>query len=298
MLDTVHQRSSAGYTGRWNWGDVTQKSLHAGEHNTVADVLEYRGQALERIEKYNLLLGNIEGLLGFKVKATQACGKEENSSLRKLWDRNTKLPGKADHITDYLRAAIIVPEGPESIKNLERAINTLINHPSVVAYKDQFYKPEPETGFRSFKALLDVDGHIAELIIQHEGFLPAAKITEGLRHFERSLKEFQESAPRRCGPKYNAYADIAVARLRSNAGGMISDVRKMRTQVHDAFGEGVGLDRLLSPELQVQRHESSLTELATTFAHAQENKYFGKGLASFTLMLKAAFPALVPTGMK
>lgn len=238
-------RNMENYTGSWNWDKKSQGAVLKGADAQV--VGQYRQFAEERVDAYTDVLNDISSKLGFPIKIIPPCVKEESSCLRKVWDRNAKNAyGQPAKIIDYLRASIIVPDGPNGIKHLRETMEALISHPLTVAYKDQFWKPEADTGYRSFKALLNIEGHTAELKLDFEGMDVANDMTEYMRNFERKLKEAEEIAPRVCNDKADSFGP-GLRKLTGKMEGMIQMIRELRLECHDYYAAKCGLNELLDP---------------------------------------------------
>lgn len=292
MLKTF-DRQSHEYTGSYNW-NVGQDPLHHGIHDQADDVLNYLKIAQTKIDAYNSKITSfIEGL-NFGVDVIPASVKSEESALRKLWDKNTSAPGQADQIKDMLRATIIVPKGLNGVKHLEQVIQALITHPDTKAYKDQFFRPNSETGYRSFKAIISVDGHLSELLVDYEGMRQVGEITAGLRNFERHLRQFEVEAPQRCSPRNSNGFDRSVAKLISQSNSMMVQIREIRKMFHETFAQEEGLNILLDPALQNNRHNFSMKELGETFSKAVNGSTLGRGLNQVAQRVGVLFPNLIP----
>lgn len=272
-----HTRNMETYTGSWNWDDKSQITVLSGSDIQV--VSEYRRQAESRMGLYGAVLEDITSSFGFPLNTLPPCLKKEESALRKVWDRNAKGAfGQPENIIDYLRASIVVPDGPNGIRNLREVIETLVNHPATVAYKDQFWKPEDGTGYRSFKALLNIDGHVAELKVDYEGMKDANDLTEYMRSFERTLKSSEERAPRVCTDRSDIFGN-SLRKMTTKMEGMIGMIRDLRRECHDYYAAKCGLNELLDPN---RKSEHSLT---TNFAESVHNTIksgnpFARGLRS------------------
>ncbi len=272
-----HSRNMETYTGSWNWEDKSQITVLTG--SDIEAVREYHRQAESRLGLYEDVLESITSDLGFKVSILPPCVKKEESALRKVWDRNAKAAyGQPENIVDYLRASIIVPDGPGGIQNLRKTIETLVNHPLTIAYKDQFWKPEEGTGYRSFKALINVGGHTAELKVDYEGMKDANDLTEYMRSFERNLKSSEERAPRVCTDRSDIFGN-SLRKMTTKMEGMIGMIRDLRRECHDYYAAKCGLNELLDP---ARKSEHSLT---TNFADSVKSTLrsgnpFARGLLS------------------
>ena len=272
-----HSRNMETYTGSWNWEDKSQITVITG--SDIEAVREYHRQAEIRLGTYEDVLKDIAGNFGFKVNILPPCVKKEESALRKVWDRNAKAAyGQPENIIDYLRASIIVPDGANGIQNLRRTIETLVNHPLTIAYKDQFWKPEDGTGYRSFKALLNIGGHTAELKVDYEGMKDANDLTEYMRSFERTLKSSEERAPLVCTDRSDIFGN-SLRKMTTKMEGMIGMIRDLRRECHDYYAAKCGLNELLDPARKTEH------SLATNFAESVHNTIksgnpFARGLKS------------------
>lgn len=256
----------------------------------TAVVEKYRQQAVDRLGAYEDALETLTAQLAFNVNIIPPCVKDEISCLRKVWDRNAKSAyGQPENIIDYLRATIIVPEGPNGIKSLRDTINMLIAHPMTVAYKDQFWKPDEETGYRSLKALLNIDGHTAELKVDYEGMKDANEMTESMRKFERTLKEAEVKAPMVCGDRTDSFGN-SLRKMTNKMEGMIGKIRELRMECHDYYAAGCGLNELLDPA--AKREHSLTVDFAKSVKDAiRSGNPFGRGLQSMLGMLEGGKPA-------
>ncbi len=284
LLRGIDRRSTE-YVAAKNWHGVRNEQLHPGPHDRAEDVLEYVKRAEARTPDLDLILNDIGTSLKFPIDVIPACVKPEESALRKMWDKHASSSGKADRITDILRASISVRPGPSSITKLEVAIQTLANHEKCIAYKNQFFSPNKETGFRSFKAVMDVKGFPAEIMLTYAGMSFADKLTYSLRHFERSLRELESTAQVRCGSKTTP-SDRSVMKLVNNTGAMMEEIRTIRKTVNDTFAEENGLNVLLDPKLKDSQQPCALSDLMRTFVKAVETNPLGKGLAPTMEMLR------------
>lgn len=289
----VFDRKSPDYVGSYNW-KVGQAPLRSGVHDQPDDVLTYLRRAESKIAPYNQKIESITQTLGFDLQVLPACVKSDESALRKLWDKNASAPGQADQIKDFLRATIIVPKGPNGVKQLEKVIQTLIAHPDTTAYKDQFFTPNPETGYRSFKAIINVDGFLAEMLVDYEGLRQVGEITAGLRSFERHLRQFEVEAPKRCSERSTNGFDKNVARLISQSNSMMVQIREIRKMFHETFAQEEGLNILLDPKLQENVTICSMKQLSEKFSQAVNGSSLGKGLSQVVQKVGELFPALAP----
>lgn len=277
---SILTRDRPDYTGTRNWDVKSQQIMYTGKDTDV--VAQYRADAAERVRAYREALDDIASKLGFPIKIIEPHTKTEESSLRKVWDRNAKNSyGNPENITDYLRASIKVPAGPNGVKNLRHVLDVLIAHPDTIAYKDKFFRPENETGHRSFNALFNVNGHTAELKVDYEGMDAANDLTEGLRRFERRLKEAEVDIPARCSDTNQG--GRWPSKLTSKMEDMITTVRQLRRQSHEVYAGACGLDALLDPKL---REANVLTPEFTqqSMRRMLKDNPFGRGLT--TLMPK------------
>lgn len=280
MPDKVKTRGSESYTGRHNWGAGQPEKPHG------ASISTYREAALERVDRYNDLISDICSSFSFPIKSSGACTKEEASSLRKLWDRNSSIKGDESKITDYLRATITVPHGAKGVENLTKLITALTKHPDTLAFKDQFWTPDEGTGYRSFKAIMNVDGHAAELKVEYEGLDTAYQFTESLRNFERLLKKAEEELPGRCVARQED-SGKRITRFTTNAETTIAQIRSLRKQCHDTYAHACGLDDMLSPDLQ-EKHTPCLFKDFVRSVQTAVNTPFGRGLVSIASKLEGA----------
>jgi hypothetical protein len=274
-------RNMPEYTGTWNWETKSQGLLYGGSDSAAVE--KYRSDAEARIPRFNDIIADLQEKLGFDIKIIEPSTKTQESSLRKVWDRNAKQAyGNPGNITDYLRATIIVPEGPNGVNNLRRLLDALITHPDVIAYKDKFWKPEEETGHRSFNALINIDGHTAELKVDYEGMQDANDMTKLLRNYERNLKQAELTAPIRCGDKTDTYGK-GLRKLTTKMEGMISTIRDLRLQCHDYHAAKCGLDELLDPN--TNREKSLTTDFAKSVRIALSTNPLGRGLNALLIKL-------------
>lgn len=264
---------SEGYTGELRWG--------AGQPSPSHDINVHMQHAAERMELFNAIAEDIFKDVSFPVEVWSASVKTPESVVRKLWDRTTTYPGQADKITDYLRTKAIVPEDSQGLKHLGKAMEALATHSLTSAYKDQYWKPNPETGFRSFKALIDVDGHQAEFLLEYGGMTETNKFTEQLRKFERVLRAAELDMPNRCIERtQNVSSSKTITKLASHAESMIETIRTLRSQCHAHAAAKCGLEKLMDPDLREKQPLFEPIDLQSAFANAIQGSRFGRGLGA------------------
>jgi hypothetical protein len=254
-------RDTGIYTGVSGWGQ-SQPELF----DTTGDYIE---AAYQRREAYKTFLDKFTKAVGQGVVVIDPCVKAPDSAERKLWDRTTNHVGRPEMIHDYLRASVISPNNKyQGIGSLIRAIEVLKDQPELVGYKDQFWRPERETGYRSFKAVLDIDGHHSELILNHEGMLAANRFTDGVRSMERALREL--------GVSFGIdSSDKTSRRMVTNAEVMIGSARDLRKMVHDFASSASGMDVLMDPALFMNHKPPTFKDLGNELEKASKH-YFGK----------------------
>lgn len=277
-------RSQNDYEPVLNW-EQSQLSLTSDTRDTRDAVSQYRSQAQERLPRFTSMIENFAQVAGVPVIIVPPCVKEQASAERKVWDRTTRSAsyGHPEKITDYLRATLIVPQNRDyriPLNNLRRVMDALIEHPDVTGRKDQFHTPEKETGYRSFKTLMNVDGHRAELLVTHGGLVVPHNVTAALRNLERQLRSAEATAPHRCLNRAEGPASArSLNKFMTSAESMIGMIREMRSKVHNHFSHEYGLDELLGPEARETNKVCSLSELRKTFEAAASISIFGKAIA-------------------
>lgn len=245
------KRGDPDYTGKLNWDHRSQPLLHGGPHDEAQDVLTYLEMARGKVPAYNKFTEDLQARLPFHLPMTPGLIKPEESSLRKLWDQTTAHPGQANTNTDYLRGSGTVPAAPKSVSQLAQVIDTIIAHPQTIAYKDQFWKPNAETGFRDFKAIVDIDGMPAELLIQHGGLVATNSFTKRLRGMERGFRALEEKAPLTCITKFEeATGSKSLSKLITRAQIAIEEIRSLRMDIHEEAAHKHGLNALLDTTVQ------------------------------------------------
>lgn len=144
-----------------------------------------------------------------------------------------------------MRVKIVVPNnGSQSVDDLEAIKEAIKLSPITRGYKDQFAFPEPETGFRSFKAHVVVEDKnvsenpiVAEVLIEHAGMEKANSATATLRSVERQLRVVTSGLK-------GLYQNVAGPRICKSE----SLAREARKDIHDIAASSAGLNRLINSE--------------------------------------------------
>lgn len=220
--------------GQSNWN--TSQNMVFG---TVAEYIELQSTFVPLLNAYATF---IKDKLDVDIKFGPALAKAESSADRKLLDASiNQTPSR---INDFVRIKGTIPNtGSGSVDDLLTVKEYIKQAAETLGYKDRFEFPEPETGFRDFKAhvvLTDPDDSsktmTVEMLFEHEAMEAVNKSSAELRGMERRLRE-EDS-----GLKANyskASTRITIAR---------EGLRNARKDLHDTAAYNAGLDNLINPE--------------------------------------------------
>lgn len=234
---TTDLNIASGATGQKNWS-----SPQIVKFESIDDYINLSERLLPKFQK---IVDDLVADLGVEIKTGTACVKLQSSANRKMVD--STVLGSPEKIRDYLRIKLVVPNtGLASVDDLEVVKEAIKSLSITRGYKDQFAFPEPETGFRAFKAHVLVSDEnasehpiVAEILIEHAGMEKANAATATLRAVERQLRNVTSGLK-------GLYQDVAGPRISKSE----SLAREARKDIHDIAAQKAGLNRLINPESQ------------------------------------------------
>ena len=214
----------------YEWNSASQE-LHLGTTAEYVNLAERLRQSFDAQMAFALDQAGVS-----EIAVRPSVIKTVKSAERKLSDKSFD-PGQ---IRDYLRAqgeAGLPEHGRDvSIEALSKAIEFLKGWEYTLGWKDRFAYPEPETGYRDFKAhILTEDPQdpnlsmVAEFKLVHAD-MEAADVIE-IRAVEREYKRLEREGD--------------TLKIRSLGASMVSDSRELRKAMNDAAAETAELNGLV-----------------------------------------------------
>lgn len=292
MSIAAQQRKAASelpkYDPSYGWAAVHQPK-------TLDSVEDYIAMAEQNLPFLQQEIGLFLQSLPFEADLIGPCVKGSKRANQKLFDTNSTAAGHPGHIRDYLRLTI----SPRTVAELQQTIEKLEKHPMTIGWKNRFYRPEPSTGMRDYKAIWCVGSPeddmsiLAEIKVDFAAMEPAYKFTESMRESERKLADFKENALTVCcSTKDDPASQKRIRIMQADAGETASLYRKLRKDVHDLAAHNLGLNALLDPALA---HRHAPVEEKEVRSHVQELEHtdFGsrmtkhRRLTSDTIILAA-----------
>lgn len=269
----VHNTSASHhYEGSHNWGQPQPLQLGCVE--------AYIEAAYERRRAFRDVIEEFAAATGPGAVIVQPCVKSFESATRKLWDRTSSSLGQPDMIADYLRGRVLVPSNPGDLRQLTGAIDHLIGHPLMAAYKDRIYRPDG-SGFRAFNARLNIDGLHTELQILPDDRYGKTRaintITEGLRGTERGIREAEERFDMVSGGEVMVKR---MSKLVNKAEETIDIVRDMRKAFHELAAEVTGVNALRDPNFAPPIPAGEPARALEMLFDKLERSKFGRNAAS------------------
>lgn len=252
---------------RQNWS-VPQMTIYDS-------VVPYIDDARARSIIFGDMLRDFATHYDFQLNHMVAEPKSEESANRKVFDRTSIHSahfGHPEFIKDYGRGKMTVPAGSDGIERLDQVMADLIHSPFTVGYKNQFLIPNPETGYRSFKAIWDVDGMNFEVLVEYGGMSLADNFTKKVREIERSFKALEPDINRRCTERWDGDAQRKAAKWTTQMEMAIQAMRDGRKGISELYADNCGLNELVDPATLVD-HNSVIASNFLKAAKATKGAY-------------------------
>jgi len=249
-VSAEHKKSSE-MPGQHNWNTPQPMVFE-----TIGEYVALQPRFIPLLDQY---AKSLQDKLKVDIEFGPAVGKSEISANRKLKDASVnQTPSR---INDFVRIKGKVPDnGQDSVDDLFTVKEYIKQAEETLGHKDRFEFPEPDTGFRDFKAhvvLTDPDDPSSkmtvEILFEHAGMALANKCSSELRGMERRLRE-EDSGLK--GVYDRAATRITIAR---------EGLRNARKDLHDTAAHNAGLDALINSDSHYTSSHDGISKTMSKF---------------------------------